>query len=131
MSRVIFEHVNLARREGGRSGTLAAISPTVALPTLQAQLPTSTVTLSNHCAVLGCAEPPSSASSTSHPVFRGSYENRARGALLGKARRGHCKATHHVVQINEGIVNGHHLDLPRENGCPGDQAADAAKSGER
>lgn len=62
---------------------------------------------------------------------RGSYQNRSTGALLTKAQRGHCKATHHVVQINEGIVDGHHLDFAREDGSPGDQAANAAKSGER
>lgn len=61
----------------------------------------------------------------------GSYQNRSRGALLRKAQRGHCKATHHVVQINERIVDGHHLDFAREDGSPGNQAADTAKSGEK
>lgn len=73
MSRVIFEHVNLAKRGGGgvggggRSGTPAAMSPTVALPTPQSQLPTSSASCTRLCRTSQpCASSP-------HPVFLGSY----------------------------------------------------------
>lgn len=78
-------------------------------------------------------------------TFLQAYARFPRGAELGEplaplnhsrqdargAQRGHCKTTHHVVQIDEGIIDGHHLDFARKDGSPGDQAANTAKSGEK
>lgn len=35
---------------------------------------------------------------------------------------------HHVVQIDEGVVDGHHLDLASFGGGTGHQTADTSKS---
>lgn len=41
------------------------------------------------------------------------------------------ESSHHVVQIDEGVVDGNHLDLASGGGGAGHQTADTSKSGRR
>lgn len=40
----------------------------------------------------------------------------------------HRKSSHHVVQIDEGVVDGHNLDLASCGGGTGHQTADTSES---